>query len=354
MASQNKKISIFISTPIENEYVEKIRNVDPDKVEVICDPDLWPPRRYIADHKGVDDFRRTPEQEDKWKKHLTKADILFDFPPTSPGDRGGMNYAQNVKWIQTTSSGVGRKVVDLGLRNSDLIFTTARGVHANSLSEFVFMGILNHIRKLSFLKDEQKAHQWERYCGEGLEGKTLAVIGVGCVGSQVVKIGNAFDMRVVGTDVVYKPEDASRLGLDRFYSLDQLHDMLKETDALVICVPDTKETKNMIDRKAFKSLKPGVIIINIGRGSVIDEGEMIKVLRSGKIGTAHLDVFQTEPLPKESPLWDMPNVLVSPHSASTVVNENKKITDIFCYNLQCYLDGRISDMHNILDKDKMF
>jgi phosphoglycerate dehydrogenase-like enzyme len=95
-------------------------------------------------------------------------------------------------------------------------------------------------------------------------------------------------------------------------------------------------------------------LINIGRGHVIDEEAMIEALGSGKIGFAILDVFQTEPLPEDSPLWDMPNVFVSPHSASTVATENGKITDIFCHNLRCYLDGRISDMKNILDKKRMF
>lgn len=354
MPPQNRKITIFISTPLENEYVKKIRNVDPDRLEVICDPDLWPPTRYTSDHVGAGNFRRTPELEKRWKQYLAGADILFDFPPKSPEDGGGMAYALNVKWVQTTSSGVGKRVVELGLQNSELLITTARGVHANSLAEFVFMGILNHVRNFSLLKNEQKDHHWERYCGESLEGKNLAIIGVGHVGRQVVKIGKAFDMRVVGTDLMYNPEDAARLGLDLFYPLDQLNDMLKEADVLVVSVPDTPQTRKMIGRKVFEALKPGAVIINIGRGMVIDEQELIKALNSGKIGSAILDVFETEPLPGNSPLWDMPNVLVSPHSASTTAIENNKITDIFCFNLKCYLEDRLPEMINILDKKLMF
>ena len=174
------------------------------------------------------------------------------------------------------------------------------------------------------------------------------------MGRQVVKIGKAFDMRVVGTDLMYNPEDAARLGLDLFYSLDQLYDMLKEADVLVVSVPDTPQTRKMIGRKVFEVLKPGAVIINIGRGTVIDEQELIKALDSGKIGSAILDVFETEPLPENSPLWDMPNVLVSPHSASTTAIENNKITDIFCFNLKCYLEDRLPEMKNILDKKLMF
>jgi phosphoglycerate dehydrogenase-like enzyme len=354
MTKQNNKFTVFISTPLEQEHVEKIRNVDLDRLEVIYDPNLLPPTRYTADHNGGENFKRTPELEGKWKQHLAKADILFDFPPKSPEGAGGMEYAPNAKWVQTTSSGVGKLVKDLSLQNSDLLVTTASGVHANSLAEFVFMGILNHVRKYSFLKNEQKAHSWERYCGNCIEGKTLAIIGVGRIGRHIAKIGNAFDMKVVGADLMYKPEDASKLGLDHFYPLDQLHDMLREADALVLSVPDTPQTRKMINRETIESLKPGALLINIGRGPVIDEDDMITALRSGKINAAVLDVFQTEPLPADSPLWDMPNVLVSPHSASTVVSENGKITDIFCHNLRCYIDDRRHEMKNILNKELMF
>jgi len=136
--------------------------------------------------------------------------------------------------------------------------------------------------------------------------------------------------------------------------MDQFYNMLREADVLVLSVPDTPETRNMINKEAIAVMKNGIVLINIGRGQVIDEDSMIESLRSGKIGSAILDVFQTEPLPNDSPLWDMHNVLVSPHSASTVLCENSKITDIFCHNLSCYLDGRLVDMINILDKKRMF
>ncbi|MFC1783394.1 D-2-hydroxyacid dehydrogenase [Planctomycetota bacterium] len=354
MVSEAQKLTVFISTPLEREYVERIRNVDRNRLEVICDPELWPPTRYIADHKGPEDFRRPSELDERWKQGLGRADILFDFPPKSPDGAGGMDYAPHVKWVQTTSSGVGKLVKDLGFQDSELLVTTAGGVHTQALAEFVFMGILTHVKQLSLLKEEQEKHHWQRYCGEGLEGKTLAILGMGRVGRQIAKMGQAFDMRVIGTDLLYGEEDAAKLGLDMFYPLNRLHDMLQEADTLVIIVPDTPETRNMIDKKALASFKEGVILINIGRGQVIDEEGMIEALRSGKIGSAVLDVFQTEPLPSDNPLWDMPNVLISPHSASTVTTENRKISDIFCYNLQCYLDGRISDMKNILDKKRMF
>ncbi len=350
----NKKLTIFISTPLEAKHVERIRKVDPIRLDVIYEPDLLPETRYQNDHDGLENFFRTPELEERWKQNLSKANILFDFPPKSPGNIGGMDYAPNVKWIQTTSSGAGKKVNDLGFCDLDLLITTARGVHSKPLAEFAFMGILNHIKKFSNLKSEQKKHNWERYCGESLEGKTLGIIGVGRIGRQIAKIGNAFNMRVIGTKLNYKAEETPIIGLDQFYPINQLEKMLNKTDALVICAPDTAKTRKMINKQSFEALKPGAVLINIGRGPIIDEEDMIKALQSGKLNSAYLDVFQSEPLPADSPLWNMQNVTISPHSASTVACENTHIVDIFCFNLECYLENRILEMKNIFDKNQMY
>jgi phosphoglycerate dehydrogenase-like enzyme len=110
----------------------------------------------------------------------------------------------------------------------------------------------------------------------------------------------------------------------------------------------------MIDEAAFRAMKPGIAFVNIGRGQVVDEEALIGHLRSGHVEFACLDVAAVEPLPPGSPLWDLPNVLISPHSASTVTTENNKITEIFCHNLRCYLDGRTNDMKNIFDKQLMY
>jgi phosphoglycerate dehydrogenase-like enzyme len=134
----------------------------------------------------------------------------------------------------------------------------------------------------------------------------------------------------------------------------ELHAALGKADAVVITVPALPSTENMIDRAAIAAMRPGIALVNIGRGTVIDEAAMIDALRSGHIGFAGLDVTLVEPLSPESPLWDMPNVLISPHSASTVSTENRKITDIFIHNLRCWLDGRPQEMKNLLDKQLLY
>ncbi|MBM3601049.1 MAG: D-2-hydroxyacid dehydrogenase [Alphaproteobacteria bacterium] len=345
---------VFIATPLEPEQVARIRSVAPNRVEVIAEPDLWPPQRYVADHKGVDGFRRTAEQEARWRAHLGRAEVLWDFAPNGPDGAGGMALAPQVKWVQTTSAGVGLLVKQLGFQDSDLLVTTASGVHAGPLAEFVFLALLVHVKELGRLKDEQRGRRWERYCGDELAGKTLGVIGAGRTCAQVLAIGRAFGMRVIAGVRTAGADRAAKLGADAVYPPARLHELLGEADAVVLAAPHTAETENMIDAAAFGAMKDGVVFINIGRGRTVDEAALVEALRSGKIGFAGLDVAAVEPLPVASPLWDMPNVLICPHSASTVGRENERITDIFCHNLRCYLDGRRDAMRNVLDKARMY
>ena len=348
------RLVVFIATPLEPEHVTRIRSVAPDRVEVIAEPDLWPPRRYVADHKGPESFVRTAEQEARWRAHLARAQVLWDFPPPAADGSGGMSLAPNVKWVQTTSSGVGQMVKQFGLQNSDLLVTIAKGVHAGPLAEFVFLALLTHIKRLDYLQREQSAHRWERYCTDELAGKTLAVIGAGQVGARIAAIGRGFGMRVVASVRNAISGRAAAMGVDVLYPPDGLLAMLAEADAVVLIAPHTPETENMIDHAAFAAMKNGVAFVNIGRGQTVDEAALIAALRSGKVAFAALDVFAVEPLPADSPLWDMPNVLISPHSASTVARENELVAEIFCHNLRCYLDGRFEAMRNILDKARMY
>src|SRR5256885_5647238 len=160
---------IFITSPLEPENVERIRAVDPARVEVDYQPDLLPPTRYIGDHVGAP-FQRSAEQQRRWLEALGAAEILWDVPRNTEQ----LAAARRLRWVQQTSTGVGQLMKSLGLR-SDVLVTTARGVHAAPLGEFVFMALLAHWRGLGHLQAEQRAHRWTRYCGEGVAGRRLAV-----------------------------------------------------------------------------------------------------------------------------------------------------------------------------------
>ena len=139
---------------------------------------------------------------------------------------------------------------------------------------------------------------------------------------------------------------------DQMYGPDGLDDLLRQAEYLVLCTPHTDETTKLIGTRELALLPQGAVLINIARGAVVDEPALIDALQSGRLGGAALDVFEEEPLPEDSPLWDMPNVLVSPHSASTSNRENERLTDLFCANLRCYLDGK--PMQNVLDVGRLY
>lgn len=351
-ARDTTRLRVFIATPLEAEHVARMRAVAPDRVEVVHEPDLLPPTRYRADHKGDADFRRGDAAEQRWRAHLAAADVVFDIPPDGPDGVSPLALATRMRWIQTSSSGVGPAVARLGLVERGVVVTTARGVHAEPLGEFVFLALLMHARDLAHLRREQAAHRWQRYCGEGLSGRTLGIIGMGEIGRHVARMARHFGMRTLGLLRSGATSSAAELGIDAAFFPDQLHDMLGQTDALVLCAPHTPQTEGMLDAAALRALRPGGALVNIGRGQLIDEPALVQALRCGQVGFAALDVFAEEPLPAHSPLWDMENVLVSPHSASTVARENERITDIFCHNLGCFLDGEPGRMRNLFRTDR--
>ena len=347
-------LNVFITSPLEPENVERMRAAAPEQVQILYDPDLLPPSRYVADHQGTPGFNLTAEQQARWGERLAMADILWDLPSMPAGDPEIVRLVPNLRWVQATSAGVGPKVKALGLDTSDIIVTTASGVHAEPLAEFAFMALLIHVKELARIQRDQGAKHWERFCSDELAGKTLAIVGPGRIGRQVARIGKAFGMRVLAMGSRGGDERLVELGVDALFTRDRLHEMLGQADAVVLSCPHTPETEGMIDAGAFASMKEGVLFVNIARGAVVDEPELIDALRSGKVAFAALDVFATEPLLPESPLWEMDNVLVSPHSGSTSNSENRKITDIFCHNLTCFIDGRVDDMRNVLDKARLY
>ncbi len=345
------RIVAMITSPFEPEFVERMARAYPDRVELIYRPDLMPALRYIGDH-GDPAFRRTPEQERTWHELLREAEVLFDFPQHERFPV--LELAPKLRWVQTTSAGVGPLVHRLGLQDSHLIVTTASGIHAQPLAEFVFAALLFHSKKIGQLQRDQQIKAWNRFSGNELAGQTMAIIGPGRIGREIARIARAFHMRVVALARDADPARAEALGVDQVYGRADLLAMLGEADCLVICAPQTPETVDLLGAEEMAALKPGAVFINIGRGTIVDDAALERGLRSGQIAFAALDVFREEPLPASSPFWELPNVLINPHSASTADSENAKLTDIFIRNLGHYLVGEIDQMAPLLDKQRMY
>ena len=348
---EDPKPIVAITTPLEPEHAERIASTFPDQIELRYRPDLMSKIRFPGDH-GDASFQRTPDQDQEWRDMLRDATVTWDL--AAIGDDGPLDLSPNLQWVQTTSAGVGQRVKALGLDQSDLLITTASGIHARPLAEFVVASLLYHVKQFRRLEAEQRAHNWQRYCAESLHGKTLALVGPGRIGREVARLATALGMTVWALARDENPTRAAELGVARVFPRSELRTMLAGSDAVVLAVPATPETEGMIGAAELAALKPGAAFINIARGTIVDEPALIDALRSGQVGFAALDVTAVEPLPADSPLWDLPNVLISPHSASTVAEENTLITDRFIANLGHFLRSELDQMAPILDKSRMY
>ena len=210
----------MLTSPLEPEHVERIAGAFPDRIDLIFRPDLMPAPRYVADH-GDPAWRRNPAQEREWHRLLGQAEVLLDFPQNET--RPLLELAPKLRWVQTTSAGVGPLVQRLGLQDSHLIVTTTSGIHAQPLAEFVFAALLYHTKEIGRLREEQRAHQWHRFAGIELAGRTMAIIGPGRIGQEIARIARAFRMRVTALGRDNDPARAGSLGVDRLYSREELH-----------------------------------------------------------------------------------------------------------------------------------
>jgi phosphoglycerate dehydrogenase-like enzyme len=341
---------ILIASWLEEEHVARVREAAP-WAEVIHEPDLLRPPRYAADHKGRD-VLRTEEGEARWKACLARATILFDFDQTHLQDLPDL--APRVRWIQATSSGIGRFVERMGYahRMPATTFTTASGVHARPLAEFALLCMLGHVRGLLPTVRAQRDKHWERFAGTDLEGRTVLVVGYGSVGQEVGRMARAFGMEVLGVRRHPEGTEPAEVHADELAGPEAVEELLPRADFLVLAAPHTDETEGMIGGAQLAALPEGAALVNVGRGSLVDEPALVEALRDGTLAGAYLDVFAEEPLPGDSPLWAMPNVLVSPHSGSTSDRENSRITDLFCDNLARYREGR--PLRNVLDPGRLY
>lgn len=331
----NGRVTVLIGSPLEPKQIERISAVDPTRVSVFYEAELLPIPRYEGDHHGVP-RSLNQEQLARWQALLADTEVMFDFDwldtSTLP------QRAPRLRWLQATSAGIGELIARSGLANSGIRFTTAAGVHASALAEFTLMGLLYWTKNVPFLQRRQAERHWQRYTSSSLAGKRALIVGLGEVGREIARTCAALRMEVWG--MRRSLDDSPPEGVHKLIRKTELRDALPRLDALILACPLTTQTYHLIGKQELASLPRHAIVVNVARGAVIDEAALIDLLRRGGIRGAVLDAFEHEPLPPENPLWSLPNVLVSPHSASTVPAENERIVDIFIDNLQRYLDNQ--------------
>lgn len=258
--------------------------------------------------------------------------------------------AKNLKWIQLTSAGVDNILFD-ELINSDVIVTTASGVHPKPIAEHVFGLILAWTRRINIAIRGKLEKKWNKdeikWCDE-LTGKILGIIGYGKIGQEIGRIAKCFGMKVVGVKRDVSKREDLNFYPDELLSIEKIDNVLKEADIIVISLPLTPETLDLIGERELKMMKKEAILVNIGRGRTIKEEALIKALKEKWIQCALLDVFYDEPLPSDSPLWDLENVIITPHIAGMTPYYDERLIEIFLHNLKSYPDK--NKMINVVNK----
>ena len=261
--------------------------------------------------------------------------------------RERMGRATGLKWLQTAGAGV-NGLITPEMAASDLVITNASGIHAEPITEHMFGMVLMLTRRMAQAWDQQKAHDWSAGAVSKdlplLAGKTLGVLGVGAIGGHGARVGQGFGMRVIGC----RRTDQPHPHVERMYSMEQRLDFFRECDVVMNSLPLTEKTRHLMSWEEFAALKPGAIVINTGRGGTIHTDALMGALREGRLGGACLDVTDPEPLPAEHPLWDMENVLITPHYSGSHATYSERAGRIFLENLRRYIGGE--PMINVVDK----
>lgn len=304
-------------------------------------PELLPPERFPADHSGDPNFQRTAAQEEQYWQHIRQADVLYGIPNESPADLArAVRESPKLRWIHAMAAGAGGSVRAAELNETELqrvAVTTSAGVHALPLAEFALMGLLNGFKRVAELQEDQRAKLWPelRVPTRLLAGSHLVVSGLGEIGLETARLAKALGMTVSGS----KRQSQHLDGIEKVVTNDGLAELLNSADAVVNTLPGTPYTEHLFDAELFAALKPGAVFVNVGRGSVVDESALLTALDEGQISYACLDVFEQEPLPKTSPLWAHPRVLVSPHTSALSTAENRLIAERFISNLALFQSG---------------
>jgi phosphoglycerate dehydrogenase-like enzyme len=325
------EIPIAITFKLDPGLIDEIKAVDP-RIRILDFPAL-----VLRPGEAL-----TEEEKQRAKAVLGEAEILFG-PNNFPVEY--VDSARNLRWFQVINAGVDRMAQD-GLLDRGFTVTNVSGLAAVAIAEYCIATMLMLAKGLHKSVRDQERHSWDfRFTGEVL-GKTCGIVGMGAIGRELARRAHAFGMRVVASRRTVGP-GASDPDADELLPYSELDRLLAESDYLVLCVPLTEETRGLIGAAELAKMKAGAALVNIARGAVVDQAAMIAALRDGTLAAAALDVVDPEPLPADNPLWDMPNVILTPHISGAVEGYGHRAADLFIANLRRYVAGET--LENIVD-----
>jgi D-2-hydroxyacid dehydrogenase (NADP+) len=335
------KVNVLVARWLEEGYRRQIAAVDP-RIRV-----FYAAEQVAAETKrprGPIDLAPDEGVHAELDSLLREAEVIYGLRlPDNILER-----APHLKWVQTSSAGVDT-LVGTKLWQSDVILTTTSGIHVIPMREHVLGMMLMFVRHAPVYFGNKQDRVWKQHIPDQLCGKTLGVVGLGRIGEAIARAAKAFDMRVVATRR-HVAKHGTSSAVDMLYPADKLLEMLRESDFVVATVALTEKTRKLIGERELRAMKPTAYIINIARGSVIDEAALTKALKEKWIAGAGLDVFEKEPLPQNSELWTLPNVIITPHVAGLMPDYNARAMEVFCENLRRYLDGQ--PLINVIDRTR--
>jgi phosphoglycerate dehydrogenase-like enzyme len=273
---------------------------------------------------------------------LADAEVIYGF--RLPGNV--ITRSPKLKWIQVMAAGVDKYLTDEILQ-SRVTVTNVSGIHATTIGEFVLGLMLIFIKRSNLCFELKQQKRWQPFNTGILRGKTVGIVGLGNIGREVARLSKSFGMNVLATRRSAREGQRCR-DVDSLYSPEHMEDLLARSDFVVLTLPLTAHTYHIIGEAQLRSMSPTSYLINIARGNIVDEEALIRALEEKWIAGAGLDVFAEEPLPSESPLWELPNVIFSPHVAGGMENYIERTNVVFCENLERYLNKR--KLFNVVNK----
>ncbi len=285
----------------------------------------------------------TPTSKDEEREAMRDADAFLGRIGAESFEAAG----PSLRWVHSSGAGIETMAAIRDLVDSEVTVTNMRGAHGRCIAEHAFAMLLSLTRQLVPLMETQRQHKWEASRGgmRELTGNTMVVLGMGTIGSTIARRGAAFEMRVIGVDM---QTVAPPPGVEAVWPLERLDEALGIADVVVVATPQTHLTRGLMDARRINLIKRDAFLIVISRGKIIDEAALIASLKEGRLAGAGLDVTYTEPLPPDDPLWDAPNVIITPHCSAASKQTQERTLAIARENLRRFIADE--PLTNICDK----
>jgi D-2-hydroxyacid dehydrogenase (NADP+) len=290
----------------------------------------FPAVRFHAVHHG-----------DEAKVLAPQADVIMGLGHHIP--RAVIAAAPKLKWVQALTTGT-ETLTAPGVLPKDVILTSTRGIHGPQMSELAFLNMIALARDFRRMQRSQAEGQWDQWNQPILEDKTIVIVGLGLLAEHLAERCKLFGMHVIGVSGGRKQAPH----FDAVVSRDELRNVAARADFLMLLAPYSPETHHLINRDIMAAMQPHAFLVNLARGGVLDEAALIEHLKAGKIAGAGLDVFATQPLPPDNPLWTMPNVIITPNVGGRSDVFVRQTLTVIEPNLQAFIDGRLKDLRNIV------